>query len=108
MPASSPTVAPPGRRRIFARPTSRREWLLFALPAVLVIAAAFWVTTRFVKPAPPSTLTMTTGSAEGAYHGFAQKYREILARDGITLELKASGRSVDNLARLNATVEPAP
>ena len=43
---------------------------------------------------------MTTGSAEGAYHGFAQKYREILARDGITLELKASGGSVGNLARL--------
>ena len=51
---------------------------------------------------------MTTGSAEGACHGFAQKYREILARDGITLELKASGGSVDNLARLNATVEPEP
>ena len=108
MPASSPTVAPPCRRRIFARPTSRHEWLFFALPAVLVIAAAFWVTTRFVKPVPPSTLTMTTGSAEGAYHGFARKYREILARDGITLELKASGGSVDNLARLNATVEPEP
>ena len=100
MPTSNPSAAPPRRRRIFARPTSRREWLLFALPAALAIAAAFWVTTRFVKPAPPSTLTMTTGSAEGAYHTFAQKYREILARDGITLELKASVGSVDNLARL--------
>jgi TRAP transporter TAXI family solute receptor len=84
----------------FARRATLREWLLFGVPAIAIVAAAFWITFRFVQPAPPGSLTMSTGAADGAYHRFALKYREILARDGVTLELKPSAGSVENLARL--------
>ena len=54
----------------------------------------------FVQPAPPKLLYMTTGSESGAYHGYAKQYKEILARQGITLELRTSTGALENLQRL--------
>ena len=34
-----------------------------------------------------------TGPVDGAYARFAARYREILAREGIELELRATGRT---------------
>ncbi|MBL8377908.1 MAG: TAXI family TRAP transporter solute-binding subunit [Burkholderiales bacterium] len=73
---------------------------MLILPAGLLVAAAFWVTARYIQPAPPDSLVMSTGAADGAYHRFGLRYREILARDGVTLELRTSAGSVENLARL--------
>lgn len=54
----------------------------------------------FVQPTPPKLLYMTTGSESGAYHGYAKQYKEILARQGITLELRTSTGALENLQRL--------
>jgi TRAP-type uncharacterized transport system substrate-binding protein len=43
---------------------------------------------------------MATGGVEGAYHGFARRYAEFLAREGITLELRPTAGSVENLGLL--------
>ncbi len=69
------------------------------LPACAVILA-FWFAARFVKPAPPDSFVMTTGADGGAYHLFAQRYRDILKREKITVTLKPSAGSIDNLQRL--------
>jgi TRAP transporter TAXI family solute receptor len=69
------------------------------LPACAVIIA-FWFAARFVKPAPPDGFVMTTGADGGAYHLFAQRYRTILAREKITVTLKPSAGSIENLHRL--------
>jgi TRAP transporter TAXI family solute receptor len=77
-----------------------KELLITAgLPAIAVIAA-FWIAARYVKPAPPDTFVMTTGADGGAYHLFAQRYRDILARQRITIQLKPSAGSIENLQRL--------
>ena len=93
----------PREKRKFPLPSRQatiREWMIFLVPTLAIVAGAFWITTRFIQPAPPGALTMSTGAADGAYHQFALRYREILARDGVTLELKPSAGSVENLARL--------
>ena len=54
----------------------------------------------FVQPAPPKLLYMTTGSESGAYQGYAKQYKEILAHQGVTLELRTSTGAVENLHRL--------
>ncbi|MCC6609422.1 MAG: ABC transporter substrate-binding protein [Burkholderiales bacterium] len=77
------------------------ELTAVALPVALVVAAAFWVAYRFVQPAPPRTVVMSTGVEGGAYHAFGQRYQAILARDGVRLELRPSSGAVENLARLN-------
>jgi TRAP transporter TAXI family solute receptor len=77
-----------------------REILLIGGPAALLIVAAFWLAYQFVEPAPPSRISITTGSTTGAYYTFANRYRAELAKSGITLDVMPSKGSVENLARL--------
>jgi len=77
-----------------------REFVLVAAVALLVIALAFWIAFRFVRPAPPDDFAISTGSDSGAYHLFAQRYAEQLARDRILVKPRASSGSVENLTRL--------
>lgn len=115
-PASGSTPAPSAsgqrKRRLEAfrhRPTLREVFTIWA-PTLLLVFGAFWLTYHFLKPAPPDSLTISTGAPDGAYHQYALKYRDILARDGVRLELKPSTGSVENLKRLkddNSGVEAA-
>ena len=70
-------------------------WWIF-----LIVGIGFVVAYQFVEPAPPKKITITTGSDSGAYYHFAQRYATILARNGITLEVKSSAGSLQNLERL--------
>jgi len=72
-------------------------WWIF-----LIVGIGFVVAYQFVQPAPPKRIVITTGGESGAYYQFAQRYAAILARDGITLEVKASAGSLENLDRLKA------
>lgn len=81
---------------------SLRDALKVYVPIALLVAAGFFIAYRFVDPAPPTSLKMATGSPEGAYHAFALRYREILARDGVRLELVSTAGSVENLRLLQA------
>jgi len=79
---------------------SLRDMIAVLLPALLVIGGVLWAAHYFVKPAPPKSLTISSGADGGAYHGFAMQYREILARDGVDLIVKSSAGAVENLERL--------
>jgi TRAP transporter TAXI family solute receptor len=87
------------------RQKSRRdagERLKFFGPALALTWIGFVIAYQYVAPAPPRTLSMATGSPQGAYHMTGEAYREILARDGITLELRSSAGSLENLHLLEA------
>lgn len=77
-----------------------REWLIVIGPTALLIIFAFAITMRFIEPAPPRTVVMTAGAAGGAYDSFARQYKEILARDDITLDIRPSAGAGQNLERL--------
>lgn len=79
---------------------SLREFFIAAVPLALIAIAAFWIAYQFVQPAPPKTLTMTTGAQGGAYRAYADRYRQILARYDIDLRLRPSSGSLENLQRL--------
>jgi TRAP-type uncharacterized transport system substrate-binding protein len=68
--------------------------LLGALVLAVALIVAVW------RPAPPSTVVMSTGAEDGAYHAFGKRYQEILARAGVTLVLRPSAGAVENLERL--------
>jgi TRAP transporter TAXI family solute receptor len=78
-----------------------REFLSVALPVLALVAAAFVLAYQFVEPAPPRRITMTTGSEQGAYHAFGKQYAAVLAKSGITLDLKPSAGSIENIKRLS-------
>ncbi len=77
-----------------------KEGILILLPAVLVTALGFWIAAQFIKPAPPSHITIATGSEQGAYHRFARQYASEIAKAGIKLHLKSTAGSVENIALL--------
>ncbi|MDE1546163.1 TAXI family TRAP transporter solute-binding subunit [Dechloromonas agitata] len=72
-------------------------WWIF-----LIVGIGFVVAFQFVEPAPPKRIVITTGGEAGAYYQFAQRYAAILAKNGITLEVKSSAGSLENLARLQS------
>jgi TRAP transporter TAXI family solute receptor len=78
-----------------------QDLLWVAIPAALVVLGAIALTLLLMRPAPPSEIVMSTGTPGGNYHAYAVKYRDILARDGVTLRLWPSGGAVENLHRLS-------
>ena len=71
-------------------------------PILLVSAAAVWLTLHFVRPAPPHTITLSSGPPGSSFALLAQRYRTILARNGITLKILPSEGSQQNLERMMA------
>ena len=79
---------------------SRRDLWLTITAVVLFALAVFAFAFRFVEPAPPSSIVISTGAVDGGYHMFALRYREIRARDGVRVELRPSAGSQENVSRL--------
>jgi TRAP transporter TAXI family solute receptor len=77
----------------------RERWLIYG-PAILLVLLAFFLASRFLQPPPQKHIAISAGAESGAYYRYAQQYRDILKRDGITLEVKPSAGSLQNLQRL--------
>jgi TRAP-type uncharacterized transport system substrate-binding protein len=86
-------MIPPG-------PSPRRVALYSAL-ALVAVGASVGVAVTLLHPMPPRTLVMATGPEGSAHREIGLRYRELLARDGIKLELPPSNGAVDNLASLS-------
>jgi TRAP transporter TAXI family solute receptor len=82
------------------REYSPRDLLTVGLPLLLLVIAGFWLASRFIQPAPPDTLTISTGSEGGAYQRYGAFYKDVLARYGVKLVDQPSAGSIENLARL--------
>jgi TRAP transporter TAXI family solute receptor len=78
---------------------SRHPWLVLIVAIALVIGLLS-LATRTLRPAPPQRFVLATGAPGGAYFAFGERYRALLAREGITLELRPTSGSAENLARL--------
>jgi len=77
-----------------------REQLTVVGPATIAVVVAFVVAFQWVKPAPPSRVVVATGRADGAYYQYAQQYRTRLARENVTLEIRETSGSVENIRLL--------
>jgi hypothetical protein len=95
----TPTNASRSRYR-FAR-ISWRDLTVVVLPILIVTLAVVALIGHYLQPAPPSSIVMTAGTEGSAFRNNAEKYRKILARNGVTLEILPSRGSVENLERLS-------
>lgn len=66
----------------------RRELWVTLGPALLVVVTAFVVAWRFVEPAPPSSILIALGPEEAGARYFATRYRDELAKHGVTLKIR--------------------
>ena len=69
-------------------------------PFLLLAALSLWAAVHFVRSAPPHTLIMSGGPKGSTFATNAEKYRKILARNGIELKIIESEGSLENLNRL--------
>lgn len=83
---------------------TRRDWLLILATIGVTVAAVALVVAglSLIDPAPPKQIVISTGPEGGAAHRAAERYRAILARDGVKVVLKNSTGAVENLARLRS------
>ena len=75
--------------------------VLRALAALLCVIAAVWLALWYFIPAPPSTITIAAGLKGGAFEQTANRYREVLARQHVTLELRFSDAPPDIIKLIN-------
>ena len=92
-------MSPPGPVKTVMQKDRLR---ILGLGLVLAILG-FFIAFQFVQPAPPSTLRIATGGTSGAYAQFGARYRDLLAAEGISLEVVHTGGSVENLGLLEDT-----
>ena len=87
------------KRKIIERltPTSWSPAFIASLSVTLVFIL---LTYYLIRPIPPDTLTMTTGMEGGSFIVFAERYRQVLAHDGIRVKLRPSSGLVENLRLL--------
>ena len=71
----------------------------YVVGVVALLALLGWGLAKLAPPPPPKRVIMTTGAEDGAYHRYAQRYRELLARDGVDLVLRPSSGAAQNLER---------
>src|SRR5690349_2539536 len=80
---------------------SLRDLLAVALPLLALLAVGFWFASRYIQPAPPDRLVLSSGGEGGAYQRYAAAYREVLARYDVKLVEKPSAGALENLTRLH-------
>ena len=79
---------------------SWRDVLITLGPILLVVAIAVWIAWKYASPAPPDTIVITAGAADSSFRRTAERYREILARNRVKLEILRSDGALENLERL--------
>jgi uncharacterized protein len=88
----------------FAGRSARKRWrelLITAGPALMVIGVMLWVTSQFVSPAPPRKIVIAAATKGSPYYLWAEQYQQFLAQSGITLEIRETNGSAENLQLLN-------
>lgn len=88
------------------REYSPRDLLVVGLPLLVLVLAGFWVASRFIQPAPPKSLVISTGGEGGAYQRYGAVYKDVLARYNVELVEQPSAGSTENLARLRDPEQP--
>jgi hypothetical protein len=79
---------------------SWRDVAVTLVPILLLSLFAIWLALRLVRPAPPDTIIITTGPDGSQFQNTAERYKKILARNNIKLEILPSPGGLENLKRL--------
>ena len=79
---------------------SARDLLATAGPFVLIALLLLAIAYRALDPTPPARVVLATGPDQGDYAEFGKRYAALLARDGISVELRSTQGTAENLALL--------
>lgn len=69
--------------------------------AFAVLAAIIFATLWILIPPPPRSIELATGFPTGLYQQFGEKLQSSLSQEGMSLKLRTTGGTSDNLALIN-------
>ncbi len=78
----------------------KNRFFTISIPILLLIIASFYITSKFVKPAPKKEITIATGTEDGNYYKTALIYKELLEKEKVKVNLITSKGSMDNIKLL--------
>ena len=81
---------------------SLKEMLITGGPVLLLAVGLVWMAYVMLDPNPPRRMVLATGTAQGAYAEFGQRYRQALEKHGIEVVLKPTQGSLENLQLLKS------
>jgi len=81
-------------------PLSTRDLLATTLPFLLLALALLAIAYLVLDPSPPRRVVLATGTEQGAYAEFGKRYAELLKAEGITVDLRTTQGSAENLKLL--------
>src|SRR5215468_4411039 len=74
--------------------------LAVVLAALALLITFAWMALTIGNPFPPRTVVMATGQEGSAFGEFGVRYRRILQRSGVDLQLVGTAGGSENLVRL--------
>lgn len=93
-PSSSQLTPPVSRSR------SKYGFTVWAVVLGLCLTALVGTYMLFVAAPPPKKIVIATGGKSGAYYRFGLKYADELKKEGVTVEVRETAGSVENLQML--------
>ena len=94
---STPDTKP---NRNFPNRLLGRYQIVFILAVLLAASTLAWATMAIFVPAPPSHIIIAGGPKGGSYEQYAMKYREILARSHVKVDVRTTDGAGENLKLL--------
>ncbi len=76
-----------------------RFWTI-SIPFVVLVAVLFYFTAQFIQPSPKREITIATGSENGNYYKTALRYKKLLEKDNVKVNVLTSSGSIDNVKLL--------
>lgn len=78
------------------------SFLKISLPILALVFLMFFITSRFIQPAPEKKLVIATGSKNGNYYKVALEYKKLLEANKIEVTLLNTAGSVENIKLLES------
>ena len=78
----------------------RCEWCKFIFGILVIILSVGYISYQFIDPAPPRTIKIATGKADGAYYKYATIYHNILQKEKFDLQIIPTAGSIEALKML--------
>jgi len=70
------------------------------LPIIVVTFLTFFITSKFIQPAPVKELTIAAGSKNGTYYNVALAYKALLEQENVSVTVLETKGSIENIKLL--------
>ena len=79
---------------------SRNDRVRLVVIVVALLLAVLWASAQFLQPGPRRHIVLASGAESGIYHQHALRYKEILGREGVAVDVRMTGGAGENLRLL--------